>query len=153
MSSEPPLFLLEDFLPYRLSVAANRVSRLFAGRYGSEFGLSIAEWRVMAVLGRFGALPAREVAIHTAMDKVKVSRAVAFLLRRKLTGRRADRADARLQWLELTPAGARMHAAIVPMARALEEELLTGLSAEEVIILRGALTRIAESLAERGGAD
>ena len=153
MSSEPPLFLLEDFLPYRLSVAANRVSRLFASRYGAEFGLSIPEWRVMAVLGRFGALPAREIAIHTAMDKVKVSRAVALLLRRKLVGRRADRADARLQWLELTPAGARMHAAIVPIARALESEVLEGFGAGEVTVLRRALARLAERLGDRDGVD
>jgi len=65
MSSEAPDFRLEDFLPYRLSVAANRVSRRFAGRYGAAFGLSIPEWRVMAVLGRFGRLPAREIAART----------------------------------------------------------------------------------------
>ena len=79
MSSESPDFRLEDFLPYRLSVAANRVSRRFADRYGAAFGLSIPEWRVMAVLGRFGRLPGREIAACTAMDKVKVSRAVQGL--------------------------------------------------------------------------
>ncbi|WP_424810973.1 MarR family winged helix-turn-helix transcriptional regulator [Roseococcus sp. YIM B11640] len=145
-----PAFLLEDFLPYRLSVAANRVSRLFASRYGREFGLTIPEWRVMAVLGRFGPLPAREIAARTAMDKVKVSRAVALLLDRRLVLRRADRADARLQWLDLSAAGARMHAAIVPMARALEDELLAGLDAAEVAVLRRALGVIGERLAGEG---
>ena len=49
-------FRLEEFLPYRLSVAANRVSRLFARRYSEAFGLSIPEWRVLATIGRFGVL-------------------------------------------------------------------------------------------------
>lgn len=145
-----PGFLLEDFLPYRLSVAANRVSRLFAERYGAAFGLSIPEWRAMAVLGRFGRLPAREIAARTAMDKVKVSRAVALLLDRKLVLRKADRTDARVQWLELSAAGARMHAAIVPMARELEAELLGGLGAEEVAVLRCALAAIGDRLAGEG---
>lgn len=34
---------LADFLPYRLSVLANRVSRALAGRYADEFDLTIPE--------------------------------------------------------------------------------------------------------------
>ena len=43
-------FRLELFLPYRLSVLANRLSREFARRYQDEFGLSIPEWRVIAAV-------------------------------------------------------------------------------------------------------
>src|SRR5580692_8994592 len=49
-------FRLEDFLPYRLSVASSSVSRLFARHYSAAFDLSIPEWRVIAVIGRFGML-------------------------------------------------------------------------------------------------
>jgi DNA-binding MarR family transcriptional regulator len=104
----------------------------------------------MAVLGRFGRLPAREIAARTAMDKVKVSRAVTLLMGRRLVLRKADRTDARLQWLELSAAGARMHAAIVPMARVLEEELLAGLDDAEVAVLRRALASIGDRLAGEG---
>ena len=65
-------FRLEDFLPYKLSVAANRVSRLFARRYSEAYGLSIPEWRVLAMVGRFGTLSPSAVGEWTAMDKVKV---------------------------------------------------------------------------------
>ena len=34
----PDVFRLEEFLPYRLSVASNRVSRLFARHYSEAFG-------------------------------------------------------------------------------------------------------------------
>lgn len=71
-------FLLEAFLPYELSVAANRISRLFARRYSAEFGLSIAQWRVLAVVGRFGHIAPGAVAERAEMDKVKVSRAAAL---------------------------------------------------------------------------
>ena len=150
MSSKAPEFRLEDFLPYRLSVAANRVSRRFADRYGAEFGLSIPEWRVMAVLGRFGRLPAREISLRTAMDKVKVSRAVRQLAARGFLEREADGADARLQWLALSPAGRDVHTAILPMARALEAEVTEGLSREELTLLHAALGRIAERFPGEG---
>jgi DNA-binding MarR family transcriptional regulator len=150
MSSETVDFALEEFLPYRLSVAANRVSRRFAERYGKRFGLSIPEWRVMAVLGRYGRLAAREVAARTAMDKVKVSRAVQALAARGMLARVADGDDARVQWLALTEAGRGVHDAIVPLARELEAELLEGLSAAEAKALRRALARIAERFEGEG---
>ena len=77
-------FRLEDFLPYRLSVAASRVSRLFARRYSEAYGLSIPEWRVLAIVGRFDTLSPSAVGEWSAMDKVKVSRAAASLVARGL---------------------------------------------------------------------
>ena len=44
-------FLLEEFLPYELSIAANRTSRLFARHYSEAFGLTIAQWRVLGASG------------------------------------------------------------------------------------------------------
>ena len=73
------LLVLEHFLPYRLSVLSNIVSSRIAKSYDERFQLTIPEWRVMAVLGRFPGLTAAEVTERTAMDKVQVSRAVARL--------------------------------------------------------------------------
>ena len=70
-------FHLDEFLPYRLSVAAGRVSRLFGRRYAEAFGLSIPEWRVLTVVGRFSSISPSTVGEATSMDKVKVSRAAA----------------------------------------------------------------------------
>ena len=80
-------FDLESFLPYRLSVTTNRVSRAFAALYEQEFGISIPEWRAIAVLGAFAPLSSNEICERTAMDKAKVSRAVATLLKRGLIER------------------------------------------------------------------
>ena len=88
-------FKLEDFLPYRLSVAANRVSRVFARRYSEAYGLSIPEWRVLAVVGRFGTVSPSAVGEWTTMDKVKVSRAAANLVARGLLRQAPDPEDGR----------------------------------------------------------
>ena len=71
---------LEHFVPYRLSVLTNIVSMSIADAYEREFGLTIPQWRVIAVLARYPDLSAIEVAERTAMDKVAVSRAVQGLL-------------------------------------------------------------------------
>ncbi len=125
------LFALERFLPYRLSVLTNTMSRAFARRYGSRFGLTIPEWRVMAVLGRFAPLSANEVAERTAMDKVRVSRAVARLTKSGLIDRATDSGDRRRSALKLSRAGRQMHEAIIPIARQIEAALLAKLTPEE----------------------
>ena len=83
MPNKPARLDLDAFMPYRLSVLTNRVSSAIARHYSERFGLSIPEWRVMAVLGETPGLSARDVAERTAMDKVQVSRAVQSLLAAK----------------------------------------------------------------------
>lgn len=143
-------FALEEFIPYRLSVVANRASRVFARRYSEALGLSVAEWRVLAVLGRFGGLSGTGVAERTAMDKVKVSRAVKLLLDRGLVQRAEDAADRRIQRLAMTEAGRQVHAGIVPQARALEAELLAGMDAAAADALQAMLDRLERRLREMG---
>jgi hypothetical protein len=56
---------LERYLPIRLSVVASRLTRVIWRVYGPRFGLSAPEWRAIAVLARFGAMPLVDV-MHRA---------------------------------------------------------------------------------------
>lgn len=123
--------ILEQFLPYRLSILSNTVSNTIAREYRELFGLSIPDWRVMAVLGRFGPLSASGVCERTAMDKVTVSRAVSQLIEQKLIKRDTDPTDRRRSILKLTARGARTHRKIVPIARGRETELAAALTEKE----------------------
>jgi DNA-binding MarR family transcriptional regulator len=143
-------FDLDAFLPYRLSVASNLVSRLFARRYAEEFGLSIAEWRVMAVVGADGTATASAVRARTGMDKAKVSRAVAGLVGRRLLRHVAHEGDRRLDPLALTPAGWAVFEAIVPRARALEADLAAALPEDARAALEAGLRAIAARAAAMG---
>src|ERR1700721_4778384 len=98
-------FFLERFMPFRLSVLANRMTRAVALVYMRRFHLSAPEWRTLAVLGRFGAMTAHSVVERTAMDKVRVSRAVTRLLQLGHITRRTDPLDRRRAILDLTPGG------------------------------------------------
>lgn len=125
------LLVLEHFLPYRLSILSNRISRAIAARYAKTFDLTVPEWRIIAVLGRQPDLTAKEVAEATEMDKVAVSRAVAKLVASKRVVARADRDDARRQILSLTAQGETVHARIAPIALASEQRLLATLDVRE----------------------
>jgi len=146
-------FKLEDFLPYRLSVAANRVSRLFARRYSQAYGLSIPEWRVLAMVGRFGTLSPSAVGEWTAMDKVKVSRAAASLVTRGMLRQTQDPLDGRGRLLRLTRKGTAVHQGVVPMACELEEQLAGGMSRTEWSGLLRALDKLSTHVQGFQGAD
>jgi DNA-binding MarR family transcriptional regulator len=109
-------------------VLSNTVSSAIAAAYFAHFGLSIPEWRIMAVLAANPGLSAAEVTARTAMDKVAVSRAVATLLAAGRLRRTTVRADRRRTHLQLTSAGSRVYAQVVPMALAYERGLLASLS-------------------------
>ncbi|MCA0394899.1 MAG: MarR family winged helix-turn-helix transcriptional regulator [Proteobacteria bacterium] len=126
---------LERFLPYRLSVLSNRVSMAISSEYHRRFGLAITEWRVMAVLGRYPGLSAREVTERTAMDKVAVSRAVARLLERELLRRETHGDDRRRSVLTLTEAGHSVYDEVAPMVLACERQLLSPLDDDERVLL------------------
>lgn len=138
---------LDRFLPYRLSVLSNRVSSEIARHYSDRFGLTIPEWRVMAVLGQTPHLSARDVAARTAMDKVQVSRAVASLVEGRRVQRRDDAGDGRVTRLSLTAKGRAIYDQIVPLALNLEAVFLSTLTREE----RETLDRLMRKLSERVG--
>lgn len=133
---------LDDYLPYRLSVAANAVSRLVARAYEHRFGLSVPQWRLMAVLGEASPLTPQTLCGRTVMDKVTVMRAARGLLQRRLVRRLPNAEDGRSHRLVLTPAGRRMYAQIAPLALAYEARLIEGLARAEVAQLERCLRRL-----------
>jgi DNA-binding MarR family transcriptional regulator len=137
---------LERFLPYRLSVLSNTISQAIAREYAERFDLSVTEWRVIAVLGRFPGVSANEVAERTAMDKVAVSRAVNRLLAAGRIKRETHDDDRRRSVLELTAKGRRVYEQIAPRALAHERALLEALDDDE----RAWLERILRKLDAHG---
>lgn len=133
--------MLDDYLPFRLSVASNAVSRLIARAYEDRFGLTIPQWRLMAVLAE-GGMTQQQVVSRTAMDKVTVSRAARELVGRSLLARDANTADGRSHLLALTAMGRSLHKEIAPLAKAYEAALLAGLAPSEVATMKRLLVRL-----------
>jgi DNA-binding MarR family transcriptional regulator len=122
---------LEQFVPYKLSVVANRISQSIGHLFEEKFDIQIPEWRIIMALDMFGDLPFYEIVDRTSMDKARVSRALKRLSDLGLILSRPDPFDGRKVILRITPKGRRMCAAILPDAERMEEYFLSVLSPEE----------------------
>ena len=86
---------LDGFLPYRINVLASHLSRRLAQVYGERFGISIAEWRVIAHLASEDKISVREIFERVDMDKSKISRAASNLEANGLIEKKTSAADRR----------------------------------------------------------
>ena len=77
MSRKSNAFDLEGFLPYLLNQAAEATSRAFQAVYRERYGMTRTQWRVLAHLGQFGAMTARDIFAGSPIAKTKVSPARA----------------------------------------------------------------------------
>jgi DNA-binding MarR family transcriptional regulator len=129
------------------------LSRVYAQRYG----IGVPEWRVVVTLGQHGVMTAKAIGAHTHMHKTKVSRAVAFLEKRRLLTRRANRDDMREAFLSLTAAGRAMYEEVAPhaleFARRLTDILSPGDREAFDRALKQLTARSAELVAEIGHDD
>jgi DNA-binding MarR family transcriptional regulator len=129
-ASEPAL-TLETFLPYRLNRLAELVSHALSRIYAEQYEISIPEWRIVATLGQFHTMTARDIGKHSKMNKTKVSRATASLEAKDIIRRAPNPEDMREAFLALSPAGRKMYSAIVPDALEFNASLLSILNREE----------------------
>jgi DNA-binding MarR family transcriptional regulator len=139
-------FELRRFLPSRLTILSNRLTRHAARVYSDRFKLSAPEWRTLAVLGQQDAMSATAVMSQSSMDKVRVSRAIAKLLKAELITRETDPGDRRRAILNLTMAGQEIYRQIIPLVQDAEAEMMATLSEAERKVLEQALSQIEESL-------
>ncbi len=147
---------LDRYLPYRLSILSNTVSAAIARQYAEGYGLSVPDWRVMAVLGLAQPLTQKEICGRTRMDKVQVSRAVARLLEMGFVSRVVDDADRRRAHLRLSARGEAIYAEVAPATLDWETRLLEGFSAAERQAVDALVTKLqaaAEALDDELAAD
>lgn len=134
--------ILDDFVPFLLSVTSNRVSSRIATAYEALFGLSIPEWRLITVIADGQATTQAGVGERTRMDKVTVSRAAIALTQRGLLERSPNSQDRRSHHLMLSAAGRTLYAEVVPKAKELEAHIFSRFTADELDQFTAMLRRI-----------
>jgi len=144
ITGTPMTFQLNDFLPYRLNVAAAQVSRRFAALYKAEAGLSVPEWRVLAHLNGSGPVSVRDIVGKVNLEKSVVSRAADSLARSGYLMKTVSVQDQRLVALELTPSGKQLMQRLGRIAADFQATLLNELGADADSFKR-ALTLLGES--------
>jgi DNA-binding MarR family transcriptional regulator len=146
-------FDLGTFLPFRISALANRLARRLARISGARFQLTAPEWRIIAVLGQFGAMQNHRVIEITCLDPVRMSRAVSGLLHKGYITRGETPEDRRRAMVELTEAGRGVFDAIVPLAIEAEESALAAASKADRENLERILTKLEQATQDSGGED
>ncbi len=136
---------LDAFIPFRLSVTSNLVSDAIASTYQALFGLTIPEWRLIAVIAEDHGITQQEVGRRTRMDKVTVSRATIALADRGLIARTPHASDRRSQSLHLTVSGRDLYAAVAPKALELERRIFAGFDPSAVAAFGAMLLRVQEA--------
>lgn len=138
-------FDLQDFLPYLLNQAAEATSRGFQAAYRDRYGFTRTQWRVLANLGKFGAMTARDICAISHIEKTKVSRAVAALEQAGMLARAPSPTDGRAELLSLTDRGRAVFADLGRLALAFDRQLRALLGEADAGQLVALLRRLAEA--------
>ncbi|MHA3978367.1 MarR family winged helix-turn-helix transcriptional regulator [Halovulum sp. GXIMD14794] len=123
MTSQAPAFDLSTYLPYRMTVAAEKLSTSLAKRYRTQFGISIAEWRVLVHLLHSGEVSVRDLEQRVNLEKSKASRAATRLEAEGYITKDRNAEDRRLIKLALTEKGRALMCELVPLATAFQDRL------------------------------
>lgn len=139
---------IRELLSYRLHVVANLLSRGAEMRYRREHGVSLWEWRTVALLGVSAPLSLNDLAQAAGVDKAQMSRVVSGLTARGLVSRDADSRDARAVQLALTARGRKLYKGLIRSAIARDTAFLESLSSQERKVLDGVLVKLAHRARE-----
>ena len=136
-----------EYLPYLV----NRVGWLLVTDFGqntlARHQLSIAMWRVLAVLADDDGQRQIDVAASTSIDVSTLSRVVTRMAKMGLVSRTRSATSNREVTVRLTPKGAAILARIIPHAIELERRAISGVPAEDLNVIRRSLRRMYQNLA------
>jgi DNA-binding MarR family transcriptional regulator len=135
---------IRDLLSYRLHVVANLLSRGAELRYRREFGVSLWEWRTLALLGAAaGPLSLNHLAHAAGIHKSQMSRVVSGLAKRRLLRRAADPVDGRGVHIALSASGRKVYDGLIEAAAERDAHFRGCLSAREKQVFDQALAKLA----------
>jgi len=145
-----------DFLTFQLIRLANAAKANVTRQYLADFGLSVPEWRLLAMTIRFEPVRFSELVSKSSMDKGQASRTLQVLTRRGLIaardagtgGRRASDSSAPVI-LTVTARGRKLYETALPVAQRNQARLLRFLTREERRDLYVILSKLFDAIGDR----
>ena len=122
---------MDSFLPTLIKNLSEGMALSMSRRITGSFRLSETEWRILLQLAEHEALTASDIVSYSAMEKSKVSRALATLESRDLVVRKVSESDHRVKLLTMTELGRKRYTALVPRVLDWEKDLIDGLEVSE----------------------
>lgn len=133
---------ITGLVSYRLQQVGNLMSRSAAMHYRRRFGVTLWEWRAIALIGARPGLSLNVLAKVVDLDKGLASRVVTALTERGIVLRRTDEQDGRAVRLTLTTEGQRIYEGLIKAAAVRNEAFLSVLTPREWDALDSALTKL-----------
>jgi MarR family transcriptional regulator, organic hydroperoxide resistance regulator len=143
---------LADYLPYLVNRVGSIIAEQFAAETLAPHRLSIALWRVMAVLAANGRQRQIDLADLTSIDASTLSRIVTRLVRLNLVTRTRSTTSNREVAVALSAKGAALVARLIPEAREIEAEAAAGISREDLAVVKRCLRRMYGNMKTRSAA-
>ena len=134
---------IRELLSYRLHRVANLLSRGAELRYRREFGVSLWEWRTVALLGGAARRIAQRPRARGGHRQEPDEPRRLGPDRKKIVLRETDASDGRGIRLSLTPAGKKLYQKLIAAAAERNSAFLGCLSARERDCLEQAMTKLA----------
>jgi DNA-binding MarR family transcriptional regulator len=145
LSRHTPLDLSEH-LPYLI----NRVGSALVARFSAEAlagaHLSVASWRLLAVLSNNGGLRQTDLAELTSIDASTLSRLISRLAHDGLVRRTRSKSDSREVAVALTPRARSLLRKLVPVALGLQTSATRNLSKRDLAALKRVLRQMHANL-------
>ena len=143
---------LDDYLPYLVNRVGIIIAEQFAAEALEPHDLSIAMWRVMAVLASKGHQRQIDLAEYTSIEVSTLSRIVTRLVRMGAVSRTRSTRSSREVIVRLTAKGSTQAARIIPLARQCEATASAGLQPRELAELKSCLRRVYANMRKRAAA-
>ena len=136
------------FLTFQIIRLANAIKSNVTRQYLSDFGLSVPEWRLLAMTMRFEPVRFSELVANSSMDKGQASRTLQTMTGKGLIATRATRGTRRTSdavspvILSVTPKGRKLYQQVLPVAQRNQARLLHMLSRDERKVLYSVLNKL-----------
>lgn len=132
-----------DFLTTLVVNTGNALRRHITLEYARQFGLSMAEWRILSVVAHAHEMSFSQLVVAAATDKGSLSRMLRNLQERGLLTLRTEGAGSRRKvTCTVSPAGKKLYKQVMPIARQRQAQMLLQLTAQERRVLYGALHKL-----------
>ena len=137
--------LLDSILPYQINQLSYRMNRLLDQDLRGH-GLSISNWRIMAVLDFNAAITVNDLARYAMIEQSTLSRILKRMEAEGLLVSRRSERDGRVRTIDLTALGRARYDTVRSIALKHVGHIVSDLSQEERALLASIVARMRKSL-------
>ncbi|MEM1298098.1 MAG: MarR family transcriptional regulator [Pseudomonadota bacterium] len=148
VETDPENRELTQFLSYRIVRVHQTLNAQAVAVLDAVAGITLTQWRLIAMIGTGTATTARDVTRRTMIDPAMISRTTKALEEAGLLSTSRPDSDRRVVEMELTPRGQEIFERTLPFMRTRQQALMDALDEDEQAIIFGILDKL-ERAADR----